>query len=188
MNCEQACELIALAASGDVTVAEQAAIENHKATCAGCREEAAAFAELSRELAAMRGEFLPESAFSAVRARVAEEIAAPRRPGWLAAWPAFAAVVACTAILAVLLRPVTRPVSEPVIESAVPPVVASASTPAVEPALPIAPIHRTRRPATHALHKPSDPLVIQMLTNDPDVIIYWIADARDNRAGKESNP
>jgi len=183
MNCERACELIALAASGDANLAEQAAIDRHMTSCAACREEAAAFAALAAELAAMRGASLPESAFAAVRTRVAEEIVSRRKPVWIRAWPAFAAAMACTAIVVVLLRPVTAPSPLPVEQAEVLP------APLEQPlaASPAAPLHSAKRRATR-IHKPSEPLVIQMLTNDPNVVIYWIADARDGNAGKESNP
>jgi hypothetical protein len=184
MRCEQALGLIALAASGDVTAGEQAAIDRHMAGCAACRTEAAAFAALQCELGLLRCESLPESAFTAVRARVAAEIASRRLPAWLRAWPAFAAAMACSAILMVLFRPEMRPQPSPV-EPRAQTVPAAAEKRPVPP--PLAPAHPARRRATR-IHKPSEPLVIQMLTNDPNVIIYWIADARDGRAGKELNP
>jgi hypothetical protein len=30
-----------------------------------------------------------------------------------------------------------------------------------------------------------EPLVVRMFTDDPDVVIYWIADTRVNKRGKE---
>jgi anti-sigma factor RsiW len=183
MNCERACELIALAASGDVTLAEQAAIDRHMTSCAACREEATAVGVLTDELAAIRGDSLPESAFAAVRTRVVEELASRRKLAWLRAWPAFAAAMACTAIVAVLLRPVTTPPPLPVEQAEVLP--QPLEQPSAAP--PVAPVH-SAKPRVTRIHKPSGPLVIQMLTNDPNVVIYWIADARDGRAGKESNP
>ncbi|HVW10080.1 MAG TPA: zf-HC2 domain-containing protein [Bryobacteraceae bacterium] len=181
MNCEKTCELIALAASGDVTAAERTAIDRHLANCAICREEAAAFAALTGELAAMRDESAGEGVFSAVRACVLKEISGSRRPICLKAWPAFAAAIACTAILVVLLRPVpTPPQPLPEVREAEP----SVSLPAVPETAPA----RAAKPHVTPIHKQSEPLVIQMLTDDPNVIIYWIADARGGRAGKESNP
>jgi anti-sigma factor RsiW len=186
VNCEQAQELIALAASGDLTAAEQTSVDRHMARCGACRSEAAAFAVLQGELAALRQESLPESAFAAVRARVVEDIASRHRFAWLKAWPAFAAAMACSAILIVLFRPATLP-QPPQVEreaDAVPVPVRPAQPPV---AAPFEPVRRAKRRAIR-IHKSSEPLVIQMLTNDPNVIIYWIADARDGRAGKESNP
>jgi len=180
MNCEQACEFIALAASGDVTADEQSAIVAHMADCAACRDEAAAFSAISGELAAMRNDAVPDYAFAAVRAHVASEIAGRKRPAWLSAWPAFAAVVACSVMLVILLSP-AAPGPDRLVLPEVPPVVAL--VPSVESPAVVPPVRRIRKPAPPKIHKPAEPLVVKMLTDDPEVIIYWIADAR--REGQE---
>jgi hypothetical protein len=33
--------------------------------------------------------------------------------------------------------------------------------------------------------EPAEPLVVHMFTDDPDVVIYWIADARGSSSKKE---
>lgn len=172
MTCEQARELAALAASGDVTAAERRALDLHYSDCAECRAEVEGFGDLLAELNAMRDEMLPESAGVAVRARVLAEIPERRRSEWMAAWPALAAVVACSAVLVVLLRPVA-PVRQPQVPAE--PVIASATeeSPKItpEPAKRVT-VHRRITP------KPTEPVVVHMFTNDPDVVIYWIGDNR----------
>ena len=180
MNCEQARELAALAASGDVTVAEQRALESHAAECAACRAEVVAFEALWGQLASMREESAPDHAYAAVRARVAAEIGDRQRRNWLAAWPAFAAVLACSVVLVVLLRP-EAPVATQPAELPTRPVVAVVDVPAPTPS-----VRQTRRPVARVkAQAPGEPLVVRLLTNDPDVVIYWIADGKRRESEKE---
>ena len=188
MNCEQACDLAALAASGDLTTAEQRALELHVAGCSECRSEAIAFDELRAELAGMRTESAPEHVYAAVRARVAGEIVNSRRPGWLTAWPAFVAVLACSVMLVVLLRPegsVSTPQAAPHVPETLP---AIAGMQYELPEVPAPPLpRRVRRAAEPAVsQEPDQPVVVHMFTDDPDVVIYWIADAKRPRTKKES--
>lgn len=178
MTCEQARELAALAVSGDVNAAERRALDLHNSGCAECRAEAEGFEDLLLELGAMRGDALPESAGAALRARVLAEIPNRRRPGWLVAWPAFAAVLACSAVLVVVLRPVAT-VPPPAPPAA--PLVAS--VPIIPPPVEGAPVkpHKAVRPRPS---EPEEPTVVHMFTSDPDVVIYWIADV--DRKSSES--
>jgi hypothetical protein len=184
MNCEQARNLAALAASGDVTPEEQNALELHNAGCAGCSSEVNAFAELCGQLSSMRDESAPDHIYAAIRARVTAGINDRRRPRWVAASGAFAAALACSVVLVVALRHdvpvVVQPVPHPATEA-----VASVSDEAPAVTQP-PPVRRVYKPAVRALAKGSvDPLVVQMFTQDPDVVIYWIADAKGTRARKE---
>lgn len=186
MNCEQARDLAALAASGDVTTEERSALAAHNAGCGECRAEADAYAELCGQLAAMRGESAPEYVYAAVRTRVVAQIGERRRPHWVAAWSTLAAVVACSVVTIVALRDRAPIVTQPPGKYAVPATVAALSTEA--PAI-VAPSlrHRVReRVVRAAVQEASDPLVVQMFTDDPDVVIYWIADARGKRSERES--
>jgi hypothetical protein len=178
MTCEQARELAAPAASGDVTAAESRALDLHNSGCPECRAEAEGFEDFLAQLNAMRDEDFPESAGTAVRARVLAEIPTQQRPGWLAAWPAFAAVLACSAVLVVLLRPVA-PIAMP--KAPAPPTVAN--VPESAPAA-MAEVVRAVQPRRAVHPKPAEPVVVHMFTSDPDVVIYWIADS--NRKSSET--
>jgi hypothetical protein len=179
MTCEQARELAALAVSGDVTAAERRSLDLHNSGCQRCRAEAEGFDDLLAQLGAMREEDLPESAAAAVRARVLAEIPTHHRPGWLAAWPAFAAVVVGSLVLVVLLRPGApvlhpgpqQPATAPV-QTTQTEIASAAPAPAPE-AAPAKP-HRVRHSAPN---EPAEPTVVHMFTSDPDVVIYWIADS-----------
>jgi anti-sigma factor RsiW len=178
VNCEQARELAALAASGDVTPAEERALACHMAGCGECRAEAQEFEVLCGHLAAMREESAPEHVYAAVRARVLGEIGERHRSGWLAAWPAFAVVVACTVILAVVLHPEARVTNHQVHQPEA--VVAETAAPEEATAIAASPaLRRVRRAVKLAKsQEPVEPLVVHMFTDDPDVVIYWIADGR----------
>jgi hypothetical protein len=105
--------------------------------------------------------------YAAVRARVMAELERRERPLWARAWVwAAAAAMAAAVIVGVQvdLRPQLEP---PVVALAYPPapvVVRAATRPVV-----------TRRPVT-ARRAKAEPLLIKMETDDPDVVIYWIAE------------
>lgn len=185
MNCEQARDLAALAASGDLMPGEREALDAHNAVCGECCAAANAFAELCGQLAAMREESAPGHVYTAVRSRVVAEIGERRRPGWAAAWGAFAAVVACSVVLVVTIHHEALVVNQPVQQPAA--AVAVANIPDDAPIMtPPSQPRRARKPVARAAAQESnDPLVVHMFTDDPDVVIYWIADARGNRAQKE---
>jgi hypothetical protein len=182
VNCEQASGLVALAASSDVTPEERRALESHAAGCAECRAEASAFEALCGQLAAMREEAAPGHAYAAVRARVVAEVNLRRRQGRVAAWAGFAAVVACSLILVVALHHEAPITAQP----PVPVRAAVADVPDEVPAI-VAPSanRRIRKVAMGVETQESgEPLVVHMLTSDPDVVIYWIADAKGKRSSK----
>jgi len=180
VNCEQARELAALAASGDVTPVERRDLDAHAAGCAECLAEVCAFEALCGQLGSMREMTAPEPVYSAVRARVVAELGERRRSGWLAAWPAFVAVLACSLVLVVLLRPEAPVVSQP-------PVVAVANVPEQMPVPESAPsVREIHRPVARVKAQvPGEPLVVRLITNDPDVVIYWLADAKRGESKKE---
>jgi hypothetical protein len=176
VSCAEWEERVALWAGGDVEGSEAAGVEQHTADCAGCREFAAGIAA---DLAALRADPITAADLAAVRTRVLAEIEARRRPWWRGAW-AWALAGAAAAVIAVLVRtPPPGPVPKP-------PLVAMAHPPApyVErftPARPASPrmIMRAALPGPAPAPK-AEPLVIELLTDDPDVIIYWIASEGDN--------
>ena len=180
MNCKEWEERIALYAGGDVTPAETASVEKHMADCAQCRSFAAKLREQLSMLRAVHDEPIADAHFTALRTRVLSELNRVQPDWWRRRW-IYAAGVAGIAILAILVAPRHR------IEAPRPPQVAIQPAPekasvadaAVNPA--VRPLVRHTRPrrlvasrAPVGPPEPADPMVIKLMTNDPDVVIYWI--------------
>lgn len=163
MNCLDWQERIA---AGD-TVAE------HLAGCPECREFAAAL-EILREA---HHDPLPEAHYETVRARVMERLETGRRR-WAPLW-AGALAAAAILVVAMLVIPRSRtsvPVRPPV--PAVQPPIAKA----VEPPFAAVPEVAPRVVRKHQIRKrpqpATEPLVVKLVTDDPDIVIYWIADPK----------
>ena len=152
--------------------AESDALRDHMLQCARCREFAL---EITANREALRTLAVDPSAVILVRNRVmAGLIKAPPRQariGWT--WPA--AVAACLAILCAslaLMRFPSPAPPKPVVTLARPPIF-----PTVAEANPRPHTIRHRRASNVALAG-KEPLVIKMLTDDPDVVIIWITDQK----------
>lgn len=178
MSCANWQPRIALWAGGEGPAED---VEAHLAECAACRETASAYKrDLELLTNAHREEILPAH-YAAVRARVLAQLARKRRLAWL--WATGAAAAALALVFLALPKP---PVPEP------PQVTVSRPTP---PPLPSPAAGRASQPAARRVSKPSverqgavaksielpaepqpEPFVVKLLTDDPDVIIYWIAD------------
>ncbi len=169
MNCTEWEERLALYAGGDLEAKEAASVEGHLGECPGCRMFASGVRRSVEMMRESRGDLPAEAAFSAVRARVLARVAARRRWGW-AVVAALAAAAACLA-LAVRIEwtPVPKP---PVVAVRVPPAPAEAFLipRRAEPG----PVYRAK--ALRA--KTASPVLIRMVTDDPDVVIYWIAERK----------
>src|SRR5262249_23613372 len=157
--------------------------------CADCRAFAA---EMGDALAVLKTahEEVPASAhFAVVRARVLSELAKQRAPFWRRAWVYGLVAAAVALMLAVRLsvHPVHRPGPQP------PPIanVAQPDAPASQKIyetvqsphrkpVAIRPRRKTpllvRQPRREPELQPARPLVVKLITEDPDVVIYWIAD------------
>jgi anti-sigma factor RsiW len=165
VNCTEWEERIALHAEGDLPQQERPAAEQHLGECPNCRKF---LEELKQSLGALRAahaEPPAASAFTVVRAQVLAEIGQPRgRAGWLG-W--IGASAAAAAVLATLLVP--RPVPPPKIAAAPPvPVAIVPAAPVIAP--PATPVPRRKR---RTRPRP-EPLVVKLITDDPNVVIYWI--------------
>ena len=157
---------------------ESAALAEHLDACGRCRE----FAQELEENRAALGEIaVPSSAFEAVRRRVLGEIEGKRRRTmW---WSRFAvASAACLAVLGILYA--LPRLQNPAAPAAL---VTKMGPPRIEWTLP--PIRRVAaRPRIHHKFGPdfakaspaqkTEPLVVKMLTNDPNVIIIWLVDQK----------
>jgi hypothetical protein len=116
--------------------------------------------------------------YAAVRARVLAELGRERRPVWRWAW--VGGLAAAAVVVAVMLMPRPTPVGQ----ALRPAIVAEAKAPVYGPAAPAlvkAVAHRRRvlkqegRPKGLP-HQDQEPVVIKLLTDDPNVVIYWIGE------------
>ena len=176
MRCPKFELLIALYVENDLAQAEARALESHLAECDGCREFAAQMRESQAVLKALRTEFVDDAVLLQVRTEVLSAASHRQR---VVAWPRYA--IAAGLVLTLLagwmwqMRPMARLESRPI--------VANVSTPPLPVTVP-APQARTRtrlprvrrdRPQPAPVFK-SEPLVVKMITDDPQVVIYWLVD------------
>ena len=150
MNCVEWETRVALHAGGDLTGAEALEVERHLGECPGCQ---AFWSELRTTLADLRTAHadVPAAAhFTAVRSRVMAELHRGQRPWRRLAW------------ISRLLASIP-PEREPV---PVAPVVRHAARHVAHPAV--------RHAVEHT--PPRAPLAIKLQTDDPNIVIYWIAD------------
>ncbi len=113
-----------------------------------------------------------------------EPVPVARRPRNWQPWAA-AIVAAAAAIALVLAAPRDFP-HPPAIQPPKPPVVAEV----LPPSVPVKPQPRIRRPrpaVAKPLLKPEpapeQPLLVKFITDDPDVVVYWIVDPNQGEPG-----
>jgi Putative zinc-finger len=197
MKCERIETSIALYLEGDLRGSKIRSVEEHLRCCARCREFAEGLRASQAMLRSLGGEPMAVEALQGVRARVLNDIAAgragaPERRVWTRWRMAAAAALAGLLILAgesMLRRHSKAPVPGAPEVTAIP---KSAGAPSVRynseaPGKAVRSRPRmvaARRRARHnqALtaaarnrQKPQ-PLVVKLLTNDPNVVIYWLID------------
>ncbi len=142
------CEL--LLANGESNLA----VEEHLRGCAACRTLAGELRANSAVLEALRGEELPPMAVQVPRRRTLYP--------WLVGTAAAAAAL-CAFLLPRSPAPAPLPAPTPRAIVAIP----EQPLPAPEP---------VTRPSAEPITGKVQPLKIKMLTQDPDVVIYWIVD------------
>jgi anti-sigma factor RsiW len=185
MNCSKWEERIALYAGGDLEPLETAEVDRHLADCERCRDFAAGLKESLQLIRSVHEEPVTEAHFAAVRARVMGELEGRRLPWWRNAWVyGFSAAALALFLISALVprRPVERPIRAATVREQGIPVVRPDVTPAPAPLHQVHPARavRHRRPLpilpVSAPPEPGPPAVVKMLTDDPDVVIYWITD------------
>jgi hypothetical protein len=173
MSCSDWEERIALYAGGDLSSAE---VERHLRECAGCQLLLSGIRENLGLLREAHGEAIDAAHYAAVRARVLSELQCGRSRGWRHAW-VYAMVIAAVLLVAVLKnRGQTGrfPVSAGPVESENVP-----SVPGLMPGLmPAAPARRRKVRREPIVQVVAEPIVVKLITDDPDVIIYWITDTK----------
>ena len=177
MNCSDWEERVALHAGGDLPPAEAAEVERHLRECAACQVLASGFEQSLALLREAHNEPLAPAHFSAVRARVVAELEQKRRPLWAWAWSLGLAAALVALLVMLALRPGRAPEHRaPVVAVNHPPVVV-AHEPAVAPPPHPRVARRAARPIVPDAPDP-EPLIVKLQTDDPNVVIYWIADRK----------
>lgn len=176
MNCSEWEERIALYIGADVPASERAEVERHLAECPGCQVFASGTKE-SLNLLRDAHQDVPDPAhFAAVRARVLATLEAERRPWWRRGWIYGAALAAAAVLLVVASLPAPKPQPHQVAVVTVPPVRTTAP-PAPAKVRRVRHVHRTiqRAPvAPIATPVGTKPIVVKLVTDDPNIVIYWI--------------
>jgi anti-sigma factor RsiW len=168
MSCKDRELEIALYAGGDLPVEEAAEIERHIAGCEECRELLGVYAASRAELAETAAD-VDEFAVSAVRHRVMAKLRAPRRR-FIPVFASAAVTVAAAALVIGIFAP-RRHVDTMNLQPPAPAVahVSIPNHPATERTA-VVPHARARRAG------PEEPTVVWLETDDPNIVIYWIAD------------
>ena len=182
MNCRDWEERIVLHAGGDLPSAEAAEVERHLRECAGCQVLASGLKQSLALLKEVHDQPLPAAHFSAVRARVVAELEPERRRGALwarrRAW-SFGLAAAVVVLLAGMAlwpgRTPERPA--PVVAANHPLVIADPEEPPAVPR-PHGRVARRVVPSTVPDTPDPEPLMVKLQTDDPNVVIYWIADRK----------
>jgi predicted anti-sigma-YlaC factor YlaD len=167
MTCREYEPLLALYVEGDL---DDPDVERHLAECEGCRE---LLDDLRASQAMLRKLGTADPAFlAAVRTEVLAKIREKRRT----VWPWIAAYAAALALfLAVFAEPRGRSLVP--IARTVQPLVSRVA----EDAHPVsvrtsAPVHKGRRGRRPQTKGSAPPLVVKMLTDDPNIVIIWLVD------------
>jgi hypothetical protein len=175
MHCKNWEERVALHVGGDLAAADAAGVERHLAECAACQVFWSEMKESLEMLQGAHAEALTPGIYKAVRERVMghlESDLASRNVWWRSAWVMRLTPVAMAAAVVMVLAnwPGPRMEMPPLrVVAVIPPALATAS-----PAL-------QARQARGQPHKQAgkiarQPLMVRLVTDDPNVIIYWIAD------------
>jgi anti-sigma factor RsiW len=165
MNCFAWEERIALYAGGDLGPVEAQAVERHVGECASCQLLLSGLRESLSLVREAHVEPVDAAHFAAVRARVLAEL--ERRPArwWRFGWVYALAAAAVVMLVAMWPRPEQRMVV------AIPPSPAAPLVARVP--IPAGPLYRETRE-----RKGAETVMVKLETDDPDVVIYWIAETK----------
>jgi len=172
MNCAKYEPLIALYVEDDLTEAEARTVESHLEACHGCREVAAQARESQAALKVLRAEFLGDSVYQEVRGDVMRRIATLSKPSPRARY-AIAAGLAIAMLAGWLWRmPPISSLESPKRAGVMPPPPLRSQAPAQHKGM----ARARRRPPRPAPSFKAEPLVVKIITDDPQVVIYWLVD------------
>jgi anti-sigma factor RsiW len=170
MTCERYERWAALAASGDFDSREQAQFEAHLQGCPSCRILAEEFAALTSELSGMKDPAIDPAVYASIRRNVMERRSSRRFRVPL--WPLLPAATAAVLAILALCWP-TR------LQHNIASVPTQVSTRHTVKVIPAARTVKKRQPGIARKMESGQPLVVKMLTDDPDVVIIWLVDKGD---------
>jgi len=170
MNCSEWEERMGLLVEGDLPAEDAAQTRKHLERCPACREFAAGMEADLASLRAAHQEPIAAAAFAAVRNAVLHGI--ERKPGPFRRLAWIGTLAAAAIVLVLLARP--KPVEPPRVAIAVPsaPQLPAPLAPASQPKPPRRVVRVRRRPA---VREAAAPILVKLVTDDPNVVIYWIA-------------
>jgi len=171
MTCGEWEERVALYAGDDLAPDDAQAVEQHVAECAGCQVLLSGLRESLALVREAHGEPIESGHFAAVRARVLAEIEGGRARWWRFAW------IYTMAAAAVVLVAVLWPRGEEHLALPMPLAPPAPAIARVEELKPIAPAHRASA-ARVASTEPAETVLMKIETDNPDVVIYWIAESK----------
>jgi anti-sigma factor RsiW len=196
MSCSDFERLIALYVEDDLYVAEQRQVESHLNVCPECRSLAADLKRSQAVFTAIRRDLPDQMTLLSIRTRVLDEVAGMQSGNWFERWffggfrqRAMLAGIAMLFVGGWVLWSLQKPqasVALPDVPVVVyqPAVVTLEPLPQTPPPVP-APKRRIRQPRLISVAAPVDvseepqpPVTIKFVTDNPNVIIYWLGDER----------
>lgn len=191
MACREFEPLIALHVEDDLPAADRARVELHIRVCAHCMALADDLKESQTIFKSIRQNVPDQSMLQAVRARVLAEAGAARMSSleriWFGVFRQWATLAGIAVFLlgagALWLMHESEETSRPVAVVPTPaPLPATRVEPAVPKPVPVVSVpkapERRRKPAPESTAPPVKQVAIKLLTDDPNVIIYWLVDEK----------
>lgn len=173
MNCAKLRTDLALHAGDDLAAKRVGRVESHLAECADCRALIAELREERELLGELRDDPLEETLAAQLHSRVMAEAAALPERAPVRYWKL--AVAAALMVAAILLWPRQRAARTPVAPQAMVRAIPTASAQPVQTPTVVRRVrHRRRRPAA----QPGSPLLVQLVTEDPNIVVYWLIDGQ----------
>jgi anti-sigma factor RsiW len=170
MSCANFETDVAMYAGGDLADGRMARVEAHLAECADCRALAGELRACQVLLGEMRDEPVEDAMLAQVHRRVMAEV---KPTSWR---PGLAPLLALAAALLLAVLPMGP--RHPVKHSPVARLEPARAVPA--PQVRIIPAkHRVMRRRRHApAAQPGPPMLVQFVTDDPNIVVYWLIDPK----------
>ena len=185
MNCQEWEERIALYVAGDRAAADAGETERHIAGCAGCQVFWSGMKQSLEWLREAHQEEIAPAHYAAVRARVMTQLERGRAPWWKQVWVYRVGLAAVVVVIALMMaRPHAQSPRVAMAKAAVVEVSADAGQGAGSRpgGLPhyrhavVSEASRTRR--SGGLPHNAETILVKLETDNPDVVIYWIAEKK----------
>jgi hypothetical protein len=165
MNCQEWEERIALYAAGDAGAADAAETERHIAGCAGCQVFWSGMKQSLEWLREEHREPIAPAHYAAVRARVMAQLERGRALWWRQVW-VYGLGIAAALVMVMALR---LHVESPRVAIVMPAAVVKSAADAGRGA--------GSRPGVLP-HRQAETILVKLETDNPDVVIYWIAEKK----------